>query len=108
MKPPARNGRAVLERIDLSILEALTESGRMTYQALSDRVGLSPRPCLERVKRLEQKGVIRGYAALVDPAALGHDIIAMAGITMRDPSSAARQRLERALCAHPSIVELQV
>jgi Lrp/AsnC family leucine-responsive transcriptional regulator len=80
----------------------------MTYQALSEKVGLSPRPCLERVKRLEHKGVIRGYAALIEPAALGHDIIAMAGITMRDPSSAVRQRLERALCAHPSIIELQV
>ena len=108
MKPPARHGRVALDRIDLSILEELSKSGRMTYQALSEQVGLSPRPCLERVKRLEQKGVIRGYTALIEPAALGHDIIALAGITMRDPSSAARQRLERALCAHPSIVELQV
>jgi DNA-binding Lrp family transcriptional regulator len=108
MKPPARKGKVVLDRIDLAILEALSESGRMTYQALSERVGLSPRPCLERVKRLEQKGVIRGYTALIDPAALGHDIIALAGISMRDPSVAARQRLERALCAHPSVAELQV
>lgn len=112
MKPPAkplgRTQRTTLDRIDLAILEALRESGRMTYQALSERVGLSPRPCLERVKRLEQKGVIRGYTALVEPAALGHDIIALAGITMRDPSSAARQRLERAFCAHPAVVELQV
>ncbi|WP_210483232.1 Lrp/AsnC family transcriptional regulator [Microvirga antarctica] len=108
MKPPARQPRAVLDRIDLSILDALTRAGRMTYQALSEKVGLSPRPCLERVKRLEQKGVIRGYAALVEPSWLGHDIIAHAGITMRDPSAAVRQRLERALCAHPAVVELQV
>jgi len=112
MKPPAkplgRTMRTTLDRIDLAILEALRESGRITYQALSDRVGLSPRPCLERVKRLEQKGVIRGYTALVEPAALGHDIIALAGITMRDPSTAVRQRLERAFCTHPAIVELQV
>ena len=39
----------------------------MTYQALSERVGLSPRPCLERVRRLEQKGVIRGFTVLLDP-----------------------------------------
>src|SRR6478736_2443523 len=108
MKPPPRTARVVLDRIDLSILEALRENGRLTYQALSERVGLSPRPCLERVKRLEQKGVIRGYAALIEPLSVGHDIIALAGITMRDPSAAARQRLERALCAHPSVVELQV
>ncbi|WP_230532782.1 Lrp/AsnC family transcriptional regulator [Microvirga roseola] len=106
--PAGRSPKAHLDRIDLAILEALRQNGRITYQALSDRVGLSPRPCLERVKRLEQRGVIRGYTALVEPAALGHDIIALAGISMRDPSAASRQRLERALIAHPSVVELQV
>jgi len=102
------NARSALDRIDLSILEALRRSGRITYQALSERVGLSARPCLERVKRLEQKGVIRGYTALVEPSALGHDIIALASISMRDPSAAARQRLERAMMAHRAVVELQV
>jgi Lrp/AsnC family leucine-responsive transcriptional regulator len=52
--------------------------------------------------------VIRGYTALMEPAALGHDIIALAGISMRDPSTATRQRLERALAANPAVVELQV
>jgi DNA-binding Lrp family transcriptional regulator len=112
MKSPVKtlgsNVRKSLDRIDLSILEALRQSGRITYQALSERVGLSARPCLERVRRLEQKGVIRGYTALVEPSALGHDIIALAGISMRDPSAVSRQRLERAMTAHPSVVELQV
>ena len=107
-KPPGRLVKTSLDRIDLAILEALRRNGRITYQALSERVGLSPRPCLERVKRLEQKGIIRGFTALVEPAALGHDIIALAGISMRDPSGASRQRLERAFAAHPSVVELQV
>jgi DNA-binding Lrp family transcriptional regulator len=107
-KPPGRMVKTSLDRIDLAILEALRRNGRITYQALSEQVGLSPRPCLERVKRLEQKGVIRGFTALVEPAALGHDIIALAGISMRDPSCASRQRLERAFAAHPSVVELQV
>jgi DNA-binding Lrp family transcriptional regulator len=97
-----------LDRIDLAILEAIQENARITYQALSERVGLSARPCLERVRRLEQKGVIRGYTALVEPGALGHDIIALAEISMRDPSATIRQRLERALCNHPSVVDLQV
>ncbi|PVE24104.1 Lrp/AsnC family transcriptional regulator [Microvirga sp. KLBC 81] len=112
MKPPAklpfRPAKSAFDRIDLSILDALRQNGRITYQALSDRVGLSPRPCLERVKRLEQKGVIRGYTALVDPSAIGHDIIALAGISMRDPSAGVRQRLEKALLEHPAVVELQV
>lgn len=112
MKPqaklPGRNTRPALDRIDLLILDALRQNGRITYQALSERVGLSARPCLERVKRLEQKGVIRGYTTLMNPSALEHDIIAMAGISMRDPSMVTRQRLERALIASPSVVELQV
>ncbi len=107
-KLPGRSVKPALDRIDLLILDALRDNGRMTYQALSDRVGLSARPCLERVRRLEQKGVIRGYTALMEPAALGHDIIALAGISMRDPSTATRQRLERALAANPAVVELQV
>jgi Lrp/AsnC family leucine-responsive transcriptional regulator len=108
-KPPSRLERAVtLDRIDLAILDALRANARMTYQALSEQVGLSPRPCLERVRRLEQKGVIRGFTVLMNPGVLGHHIIALAEIALRDPSSAVRQRLERALCAHPSVVELQV
>ena len=107
-KPPGRMVKTSLDRIDLAILEALRRNGRITYQALSERVGLSPRPCLERVKRLEQKGIIRGFTALVEPAALGHDIIALAGISMRDPSGTSRQRLERAFAAHSAVVELQV
>jgi DNA-binding Lrp family transcriptional regulator len=108
VKPLSRSVKASLDRIDLLILDVLRQNARITYQALSERVGLSPRPCLERVKRLEQKGVVRGYTALIEPAALGHDIIAMAGISMRDPSAAARQRLERAFSAEPSVIELQV
>jgi Lrp/AsnC family leucine-responsive transcriptional regulator len=110
----AQSGRRVakraagLDRIDIAILEALRENGRITYQALSERVGLSPRPCLERVRRLEERGIVRGYTALIDPARVGHHIIALAEIAMRDPSAAARQRLERALVAHPCVVELQV
>ncbi len=112
MKPPAkplgRTARPSLDRIDLAILEALRRNARITYQALSERVGLSARPCLERVRRLEQKGVIRGYMAVIEPSALGHHIIALAGISMRDPSTGARQRLERALATNPAVVELQV
>jgi len=105
---PRRGWSSELDRIDLAILEVLRDNGRITYQALSDIVGLSPRPCLERVRKLEKKGVIRRYAALIEPALIGHHIIALAEIAMRDPSAAVRQRLERALCAHPSVVELQV
>ncbi len=106
---PARSERAPkLDRIDLAILRTLRTDGRITYQALSEKVGLSARPCLERVRRLEERGIIRGYAALLDPAALGHAIFALTEFAMRDSSTAARQRLERVLTTHPAVVEVQV
>ncbi len=115
VKPPtsnqatARPRRAgTLDRIDRAILEELRLNARITNQALSERIGLSARPCLERVRRLERAGVIRGYTALLDPALIGHGVVALAEIAMRDPSAATRQRLERALRANPAVAELQV
>lgn len=104
-RPRVRDG---LDGIDLKILEALRADARMTNQALSERIGLSPRPTLERVRKLERAGVIEGYTALVNPAASGHEIIALAAIVMRDPSAATRQRLERSFAEHPSVVEAHV
>ena len=110
VKAPTGRGAPspVLDRIDVAILQALQTNGRITFQALSERVGLSSRPCLERVRRLEQKGVIRGFTVLLDAERLGHHITALAEIALRDTSAATRQRLERALGSHPSVVELQV
>jgi len=56
----------LLDRIDLAIINVLRSEGRISYQKLSDRVHLSPRPCLERVRKLEQRGFIKGYSAIVD------------------------------------------
>ncbi|MBZ6075046.1 Lrp/AsnC family transcriptional regulator [Microvirga puerhi] len=106
--PPNRTRKTILDRIDLSILKAMAANGRMTYQALSERVGLSPRPCLERVRRLEERGVIRGYSAMLDPISLGHEIVAMTNIGLRDAATATRRRLEQVLCAHPAVIELQL
>lgn len=61
----------MLDSIDRRILAVLREDGRITNQDLSARVGLSPTPCLRRLKRLEESGVIQGYAAIVDPKAYG-------------------------------------
>jgi Lrp/AsnC family leucine-responsive transcriptional regulator len=71
-------------------------------------VGLSARPTLERVRRLEALGIIQGYAARIDPALTGHDVIALAHVFMRDPAAGAHQRAERALAAHPAAVEVTV
>ena len=63
-----------LDRYDRSILEALQADGRMSNQELADRIGLSPSPCLRRVRALEEAGLIRGYRALLDEKQLGYEV----------------------------------
>ncbi|MGW4892491.1 Lrp/AsnC family transcriptional regulator [Kitasatospora sp. NPDC004240] len=60
-----------MDAIDLQIIRELQQDGRMSNQDLADRVRLSPSPCLRRVRRLEEAGLIRGYTAIVDQAAFG-------------------------------------
>ncbi|PSM18567.1 MULTISPECIES: Lrp/AsnC family transcriptional regulator [Nitratireductor] len=68
--------RAELDATDWKILRELQNDGRMTNVELSRRVGISAPPCLRRVKRLEDNGVIRGYRALLNAPALGFDVVA--------------------------------
>lgn len=66
-----RSGSNGLDRIDIAILEALAADARVTMADLGRAVGLSPPSVTERVRRLEEGGVIRGYTVVIDPAALG-------------------------------------
>jgi DNA-binding Lrp family transcriptional regulator len=67
-----------LDAIDLMILDALQRDGRMTNVDLARRVGISPPPCLRRVRVLEEAGIIQGYRALVDEKAVGYGIVSFA------------------------------
>lgn len=60
-----------LDSIDLLILRELQHDGRLSIVDLAQRVGLSPSPCLRRVRHLEERGVIAGYRAMLDPRAVG-------------------------------------
>ncbi len=71
-----------LDRYDRSILEVLQEDGRISNQELADRIGLSPSPCLRRVRALEEAGIIAGYRAMVDAKKLGLSLIAFVSISM--------------------------
>lgn len=73
-----------LDRLDLRILTELHMRGRMTNVELSDAVGLSPSPCLTRVKRLEAAGFIAGYGAMLKIEKLGDVQIVFAKITLAD------------------------
>jgi len=71
-----------LDRTDLRILELLQKEGRLTNQDLAERVSLSPSPCLRRLKRLEEAGVIRGYVALLDPDRIGLGLLAYVSVKL--------------------------
>ncbi len=69
-----------LDSIDLAILRILQQEGRIQNIELADRVGLSPSPCLRRVRLLEEAGVIERYVALVDPAKVGMGLTVFARV----------------------------
>ncbi len=77
--------RAELDQIDLKILRELHRDGRITNVELSERVGISAPPCLRRLRKLEDAGIIKGYRALLDAPSLGFDLVAfcMIGLTLQ-------------------------
>lgn len=80
-----------LDRQDLAILRELQRDGRLPNRVLAERVALSAAPCWRRVRALEGQGVIRRYAALLEPKAVGLDILAFAHVSLDDhhPGSVA-------------------
>lgn len=72
----------IADEFDRKILSQLQADARLPNIDLAERIGLSPSPCLRRVRRLEESGVIRGYTALVDPAAFGWTMTALATIRL--------------------------
>ncbi|GGQ12311.1 leucine-responsive transcriptional regulator Lrp [Shewanella litoralis] len=86
-----------LDRIDRNILHELQIDGRISNVELSKRVGLSPTPCLERVKRLEKQGFINGYTALVNPHFLGASLLVFVEITLNRDTPDIFDRFNRAV-----------
>jgi len=94
-----------LDQLDRQILDVLQQDGRITNQALSERVSLSPRACLERVRRLEKSGVISGYMALVEPRKLGGLLTIVVEVSLRDQSAATHARFEARMRALDEVIE---
>jgi DNA-binding Lrp family transcriptional regulator len=94
-----------LDRIDCRILAALQADARLTNQALSERVALSPSACLARVRRLEREGVVQGYHARLDPFALDIGLVLYAEVTLDGHAPAELARFEEAILALPEVVE---
>ncbi len=94
-----------LDRIDRRILEVLQADGRITNQALSERVALSPSACLARVRRLERAGVIDGYMARLNPLTLGPRLVVFAEIWLERHHPTNFAAFEAALAGIPEVVE---
>lgn len=94
-----------LDGIDKRILYELQQNGRLTNQELADRVGLSPSPCLRRVRHLEQQGVIEGYRAVVAQKVVGLSITAFVRLRLATHEGATVDAVEQRLRAIPHIVE---
>ena len=97
---PAENAPIGLDALDSKILAALQDDGRLSNVELADRVGLSPSPCLRRVKRLEEEGYIAGYKAKVDRRRLGLGMTIFVGVKVdghRDINANAFQEVVRKL-----------
>ena len=94
-----------LDRIDRRILEVLQTDGRITNQALAERITLSPRACLDRVRRLERSGLIAGYMAVLDPRGLGGLLTIVVEVTLKDQTRATHHRFEQRMRAADEVVE---
>lgn len=96
---------SLLDRTDRAILAALQRDGRLPNNVLADRVGLSPAPCLRRVRRLEAEGYIAGYAALLAPERLDRGLVVYVRIRLTHQTREAIERFEREVLAVPDVLE---
>ncbi|GGY91859.1 MULTISPECIES: leucine-responsive transcriptional regulator Lrp [Shewanella] len=92
-----KNSIKDLDRIDRNILIELQNDGRISNVELSKRVGLSPTPCLERVKRLEKQGFISGYTALVNPHYVDASLLIFVEITLTRDTPEVFDKFNRAV-----------
>jgi Lrp/AsnC family transcriptional regulator, leucine-responsive regulatory protein len=94
-----------LDEIDVKILRRLQEQARISNVELADQIGLSPAPCLRRVRALEQAGVVRRYVTLVDPAAVNLNVTVFVQITLDLQVEGRLEIFEQAIMRRPEVLE---
>ena len=94
-----------LDEIDLKILSEIQADGRITNVELAKRVGISPPPCLRRVRTLEEAGYIQGYRGLLDPRRLGFDVTVFASVHLSSQADADLRAFEDFVRAEPLVRE---
>ena len=94
-----------LDRTDYRILHHLQNDGRLTNLELAERVGLSPSPCLRRVRALEEQGIIKRYVGIVDPKAVGLPISAFINVSLRSQEVGALDQFQQHVSSFPEVME---
>ena len=94
-----------LDAIDRKILGALQENARIANVQLAEAAGLSPSPCLRRVRELEERGVIRRYVALLEPVSIGLPVSVFVSVTLERQAEQALERFEKAILERPEVME---
>ncbi|MGW1493205.1 Lrp/AsnC family transcriptional regulator [Streptomyces sp. NBC_00191] len=93
-----------MDEIDRDILRELQNDGRLSNQDLAQRVGLTPSPCMRRVRQLEQDGVIQGYRAVIDPEAVGRSFEVLVSIEVKRDREVV-EAFEAGLQEIPDVIE---
>ena len=97
--------RMPIDAIDWKILDRLQDDARLSNVELAQAVGLSPSPCLARVRRLEEGGLIRGHVTLLDPIKLGLTVSVLVQVTLEKQIEPALEAFEKAIRARPEVME---
>ena len=97
--------QTVLDAIDRRILEVLQERGRLPNTELADEVGLTPAPCLRRVKRLEDEGIISRYVALLDAKKIGRELTVFVHVTLDKQTKRGFTTFAEKMRARPEVLE---
>jgi Lrp/AsnC family transcriptional regulator, leucine-responsive regulatory protein len=95
-----------MDEIDHAIIGQLQLNGRMPNIDLADRVGLSPSPCLRRVRQLEADGVILGYTAVIDPHAVGRSYEPLVWVTLKEVTRDSMSAFEATVADIPEVIEV--
>ena len=98
-----RRPRVRFDAIDLAILNQLQDDSKITNATLAKRIGISPPSTLERVKKLESAGIIRGYVALLDPATVDKSICSIVHVTLREHGERRLEAFKSAMDEFPEV-----
>lgn len=94
-----------IDAINNRILQEVSRDGRISNIDLAEKIGLSPSACLRRVQELERSGIIEGYRAILNRAALDAGFTAYIGVGLSDHSKTSQEAFERSIAKAPEVVE---